>query len=178
MADEENNKARKSGSMEPARKPDEDPVGKVYDSRLAGRVGHYVRPYWVQATVSSIAVTLKSACDVTGPVMVMMAIDRYLAPNLKSTDANSALAHWLATNSPLARVLPADPYRGISTLAALYLAALVAAYMCAFVQTYLMQWLGQKVMFDLRRDIFLPMQRMHIGFFDTKSVGPLVTRLT
>ena len=178
MADEENNKARKSGSMEPARKPDEDPVGKVYDSRLAGRVGHYVRPYWVQATVSSIAVTLKSACDVTGPVMVMMAIDRYLAPNLKSTDANSALAHWLATNSPLARVLPADPYRGISTLAALYLAALVAAYMCAFVQTYLMQWLGQKVMFDLRRDIFRHMQRMHVGFFDTHPVGRLVTRLT
>jgi len=178
MADEENNKARKSGSMEPARKPDEDPVGKVYDSRLAGRVGHYVRPYWVQATVSSIAVTLKSACDVTGPVMVMMAIDRYLAPNLKSTDANSALAHWLATNSPLARVLPADPYRGISTLAALYLAALVAAYMFAFVQTYLMQWLGQKVMFDLRRDIFRHMQRMHVGFFDTHPVGRLVTRLT
>jgi ATP-binding cassette subfamily B protein len=110
--------------------------------------------------------------------MVMMAIDRYMAPNLKSTDASSALAHWLATNSPLAKVLPADAYRGISFLAALYLATLLAAYLFAFIQTYLMQWMGQKVMFDLRRDIFRHMQRMHIGFFDTNAVGRLVTRLT
>ncbi|MGA2808591.1 MAG: ABC transporter ATP-binding protein, partial [Terracidiphilus sp.] len=47
-----------------------------------------------------------------------------------------------------------------------------------FIQTYLMQWTGQKLMFDLRRDIFRHMQRMHIGFFDTHAVGRLVTRLT
>jgi ATP-binding cassette subfamily B multidrug efflux pump len=46
------------------------------------------------------------------------------------------------------------------------------------VQTYMMQWVGQKIMFDLRRDIFRHMQRMHIGFFDTHAVGRLVTRLT
>jgi ATP-binding cassette subfamily B protein len=132
----------------------------------------------VQATIASLSVSLKSVCDVTGPIMVMMAIDRYLSPNLKSEDASSALAHWLATNSPLARLLPADPYRGISILAALYLGALLAAYLFAFVQTYLMQWMGQKIMFDLRRDIFRHMQRMHIGFFDVNAVGRLVTRLT
>ncbi len=163
---------------QPARKPDEDPVGKVYDSRLTRRLALYVRPYWVQATISSLSVSLKSICDVAGPIMVMMAIDRYLSPSMKSQDASSALAHWLATNSPLARLLPADPYRGISILAALYLATLLAAYMFAFVQTYLMQWMGQKVMFDLRRDIFRHMQRMHIGFFDNHAVGRLVTRLT
>ena len=41
-----------------------------------------------------------------------------------------------------------------------------------------MQWVGQKMMFDLRRDIFRHMQRMHIGFFDNHAVGRLVTRLT
>ncbi len=165
-------------AAQPAKKPDEDPVGKVYDSRLTGRLARYVRPYWVQATIASISVSLKSICDVTGPIMVMMAIDRYMAPNLKSHDATSALAHWLDTTSPLARMLPTDPYRGITTLAGMYLAALLAAYMFAFVQTYLMQWMGQKVMFDLRRDIFRHMQRMHIGFFDVNAVGRLVTRLT
>jgi ATP-binding cassette subfamily B protein len=178
MADAEQKQPQKPGSQQPARKQDEDPVGKVYDSRLVRRLARYVRPYWVQATVSSVAVTLKSVCDVTGPIMVMMAIDRYLSPNLKSEDASSALAHWLSTNSPLARVLPADPYRGISMLAGLYLGALLAAYMFAFVQTYLMQWMGQKVMFDLRRDIFRHMQRMDVGFFDVNAVGRLVTRLT
>jgi ATP-binding cassette subfamily B protein len=61
-------------------KPDEDPVGKVYDSRLMRRLGHYLRPYWIQATISTLAVSFKSICDVTGPYLVMLAIDRYLAP--------------------------------------------------------------------------------------------------
>ena len=186
IANDERPKASKSAAAEPeskpnsapARKPDEEPVGKVYDSRLARRLGRYVRPYWVQATVSSIAVTLKSVCDVVGPIMFMVAIDRYLAPNLKSEDANSALAHWLARSSPLARVLPNAPYSGITMLAALYLATLMASYLFAFVQTYLMQWMGQKVMFDLRSEIFRHMQRMHVGFFDAHPVGRLVTRLT
>src|ERR1017187_986623 len=117
MADAEQKKPPEPGSKGPARKPDEDPVGKVYDSRLVRRLGGYVRPYWVQATIASLSVSLKSVCDVAGPIMVMMAIDRYMAPNLKSQDATSKLAHWLATSSPLARVLPTDPYHGISVLA-------------------------------------------------------------
>ena len=41
-----------------------------------------------------------------------------------------------------------------------------------------MQWTGQKIMFDLRSQIFRHLQRMHIGFFDHNPVGRLVTRLT
>jgi ATP-binding cassette subfamily B protein len=54
----------------------------------------------------------------------------------------------------------------------------LSAYLFEFVQIYLMQWTGQKLIFDLRRDIFRHMQRMHIGFFDTHPVGRLVTRIT
>ena len=60
----------------------------------------------------------------------------------------------------------------------IFLVAQVAAYLFEFIQTYLMQWTGQKIMFDLRRDIFRHMQRMHVGFFDTHAVGRLVTRIT
>src|ERR1019366_10076658 len=54
----------------------------------------------------------------------------------------------------------------------------LSAYLFDFIQVYMMQWTGQKLMFDLRRDIFRHMQNMHIGFFDTHAVGRLVTRLT
>jgi len=145
---------------------DEDPVGKVYDSRLMARLGHYLRPYWFQATVSALAVSLKSASDVTGPYLVMIAIDRYLIGN------SASHANWLT------RRLPTDPNRGVTALAGLYLALLISAYFFEFLQTYLMQWTGQKIMFDLRRDIFRHMQRMHVGFFDTHAVGRLVTRIT
>jgi ATP-binding cassette subfamily B protein len=158
--------AEKDQNKPEIQKRDEDPVGKVYDAQLMRRLGHYVRPYWVQAAVSAVAVSLKSLSDVTGPYLVKVAIDRYL------TGAAGPATNWLT------RRLPADPYRGVTTLAAIYLGALLSAYLFEFIQVYLMQWTGQKIMFDLRRDIFRHMQRMHIGFFDTHAVGRLVTRLT
>ncbi|MGB6689255.1 MAG: ABC transporter ATP-binding protein [Terracidiphilus sp.] len=145
---------------------DEDPVGKVYDSRMMARLGHYLRPYWLEATVSALAVSLKSASDVSGPYLVMIGIDRYLIGH------SGSHTNWLTGR------LPADPSRGITVLAGLYLALLISAYFFEFLQTYLMQWTGQKIMFDLRRDIFRHMQRMHVGFFDTHAVGRLVTRIT
>jgi ATP-binding cassette subfamily B protein len=167
MADKEQNQPQESGPKVTApRKSGEDPVGKVYDSRLMMRLGHYLRPYWWQASLSALAVSLKSVCSVAGPYLVKVAIDRYLIPS------GTPATNWLT------RRLPADPIRGITQLAAIYLATLTVAYLFEFIQTYLMQWTGQKIMFDLRRDIFRHMQRMHIGFFDTHAVGRLVTRLT
>jgi ATP-binding cassette subfamily B protein len=55
---------------------------------------------------------------------------------------------------------------------------LVFGFLFDFVQTYFMQWTGQKVMFDLRKQIFRHLQRMHIGFYDKNPVGRLVTRVT
>ena len=80
------------------RKPDDDPVGKVYDSRLMRRLGHYLLPYWWQATVSAVAVTLKSLSDVAGPYLVKVAIDRYM------TGKPGSATNWLT------RRLPADPF--------------------------------------------------------------------
>ncbi len=148
------------------RKQDEDPIGKVYDSVLIRRLGHYLKPYWWQAVISSVSVTLKSLSDVAGPYLVKVGIDRYL------TGKPGAATTWLAKR------LSADPWEGITQLAELYLIALLSAYLFEFIQTYLMQWVGQKIMFDLRRDIFRHMQQLHVGFFDTHAVGRLVTRLT
>ncbi len=194
MAETEDNKtksgsepAEKSGAKselgetrgEGRRKPDEDHVaGKVYDAHLMRRLGHYVRPYWLQASIASLAVSLKSLCDVAGPILVMVAVDRYLAPEVGAHDHSNAVAHWVANASPLARLLPAGAVEGVTRLAAIYLTMLVSAYLFQFVQVYLMQWTGQKIMFDLRRNIFRHMQRMHVGFFDVNPVGRLVTRLT
>ncbi len=67
---------------------------------------------------------------------------------------------------------------GITQIAGVYLGPLVFSYLLEFVQTYLMQWTGQKVMFDMRSQIFRHIQSMHVSFFDRNPVGRLVTRLT
>ena len=55
---------------------------------------------------------------------------------------------------------------------------LLLGFLFEFTQTYLMQWTGQKVMFDLRRQLYRHLQRMDIAFFDRNPVGRLVTRVT
>jgi ATP-binding cassette subfamily B protein len=67
---------------------------------------------------------------------------------------------------------------GIAQLGATYLALLLFSFGLEYTQTYLMQWTGQKIMFDLRSQIFRHLQRMHIGFYDKNPVGRLVTRVT
>jgi ATP-binding cassette subfamily B protein len=144
--------------------PDEDVVGKAYDSRLMRRLGRYLAPYKLAATVSACAILLKSACDVAGPYFVKVAVDTYLAPAGKPG--------WLG------RHLSPNATTGIDELALLYLGALLLSFGLEFVQTYLMQWTGQKIMFDLRSQIFRHIQEMHVGFFDRNPVGRLVTRVT
>ena len=162
---------------EPGKQGD-DIVGKVYDSRLMKRLGHYLRPYWWQAIIAALSVSLKSLCDVTGPYLVMVAIDRYMSFGPAVKPVVNLLAQHLGTDNWFTRRLSTDPVKGVTELAAVYLCALLIAYFFEFIQVYTMQWIGQKLMFDLRRDIFRHMQRMHIGFFDTHAVGRLVTRLT
>jgi ATP-binding cassette, subfamily B, multidrug efflux pump len=148
------------------RKQDEDPVGKVYDSVLIRRLGRYLKPYWLQVAISAVSVTLKSSADVTGPYLVKIGIDLYM------THKAGANMTWLG------RRLSRDPWYGITQLAEIYVVVLCLQYLFEFIQTYLMQWVGQKIMFDLRRDIFRHMQQLHVAFFDTHAVGRLVTRLT
>jgi ATP-binding cassette subfamily B protein len=175
MTDESRKEPQKNGSSKaaavpseaakPARK-DDDSVGKVYDSQLIRRLAAYVKPYWVQAIISAFSVTLKSMSDVAGPFLLMLAIDRYMKPN--PAPASNWFTRWL----------PTDPWQGITRLTELYICVLCLSYFFEFIQVYLMQWVGQKIMFDLRRDIFRHMQRLHVGFFDNHAVGRLVTRLT
>src|SRR5579859_2188687 len=156
----------KTEVVKEVRKHDDDPVGKVYDGVLMRRLGRYVKPYWWQALVSSISVTLKSVCDVSGPYLIKIGIDLYMA------QAPGAATTWVG------RRLSHDRWHGITQLAEIYIVLLCFQYLFEFVQTYLMQWVGQKIMFDLRRDIFRHMQQLHVAFFDTHAVGRLVTRLT
>ncbi len=118
-----------------------------------------------QVTLALASIILKAFADVLGPYLVKVAIDRYLAPIGGST---SGLWHWL---SPRALT-------GVAQISAIYVGLLVFSFLLEFLQTYFMQWTGQKVMFDLRSQIFRHLQRMHVAFYDHNPVGRLVTRVT
>lgn len=144
---------------------EEEVLGKAYDSRLMKRLLGYMRPYRWQVTFALIAIVLKAGADVIGPYLTKVAIDKYLASH---TESHSLLDRFLSSN----------PMRGIAQIAAMYVGILLFSFVLEFVQTYVMQWAGQKVMFDLRSEIFRHLQKLHIGFYDRNPVGRLVTRVT
>src|ERR1700723_1075654 len=144
---------------------EEEVLGKAYDSRLMTRLLKYLRPYRWQVAIALISIVLKSFADVLGPYLTKVAIDRYLAP---TEGSSTGFWNWL---SPRA-------ITGIGQIAAIYVGLLVFSFLLEFLQTYFMQWTGQKVMFDLRRQIFRHLQRLHVAFFDKNPVGRLVTRVT
>ena len=144
---------------------EEEILGKAYDSRLMRRLLTYLRPYRWQVTIAIVSIVLKTFCDVMGPYLVKVAIDRYLAPT-KSTP--SALSNWLSPR----------PLTGIAQISLIYLGLLIFGFVLDFLKTYFVQWVGQKIMFDLRSQIFRHLQRMHVAFYDKNPVGRLVTRVT
>jgi ATP-binding cassette, subfamily B, multidrug efflux pump len=144
---------------------EEEVLGKAYDSRLMRRLLTYLRPYRWQVTIAIASIILKSFCDVLGPYLVKVAVDRYLAPVKGST---SGLWSWLSPR----------PLHGIAQISVIYFGLLGFTFVFEFLQTYFMQWTGQKVMFDLRSQIFRHLQRMHVAFYDRNPVGRLVTRVT
>src|SRR6204780_1523136 len=148
---------------------EEEVLGKAYDSRLMARLLKYLRPYRWQVAIALASIFLKSFADVLGPYLTKVAIDRYLAPAAgASLRGSSGLWSWLSPNA----------ITGIAQIAAIYVGLLVFSFLLEFLQTYYMQWTGQKVMFDLRRQIFRHLQRLHVAFFDKNPVGRLVTRVT
>src|ERR1700756_2140569 len=144
---------------------EEEILGKAYDSRLMGRLLTYLRPYRWQVAIALASIFLKSFCDVLGPYLVKVAVDRYLAPVRMSA---SRVWNWLSPH----------PLHGIAQISAIYFSLLLLTFVFEFLQTYFMQWTGQKVMFDLRSQIFRHLQRMHVAFYDKNPVGRLVTRVT
>ena len=75
---------------------EEEVLGKAYDSRLMRRLLTYLRPYRWQVAIAIASIILKSFCDVLGPYLVKVAVDRYLAPvkgiDLRACGAGSARA--------------------------------------------------------------------------------------
>ena len=145
---------------------EEEIAGRAYDGRLLRRLLRYMVPYWRLVAVSVVFLLLQSTLQVAGPLISKLAVDRYLAP--VPARAPQFLDQYLA----------ADPRTGLMQLAAIYALSLVVAFLCGFVEIYLMQYTGQRAMFDLRRELMQHLQRLDVSFYDRNPVGRLVTRVT
>ncbi|MEN6605290.1 MAG: ABC transporter ATP-binding protein, partial [Bryobacteraceae bacterium] len=143
---------------------DEEIVGKAYDRRLMRRLLTYMWPYRRAVAFSLVCLLVNAVLQVVGPLLTKLAVDKYLVPQPAPT--------------PLDRFLSTSAWTGITQISLLYLAVLVATLLIEFTQSYLMQWTGQRAMFDLRRQIMEHLQKLDVAFYDRHPVGRLVTRVT
>jgi ATP-binding cassette, subfamily B, multidrug efflux pump len=130
---------------------DEDVLGKAYDARLMRRLLGYLRPYSPQVAVAFGALVGGSALQLAQPYLMKVAIDRYIARH--------------------------DP-SGLQWVALGYLAVLLGSFLFEFVQTYVLQYVGQRIMFDMRMQIYGHLQRVDVQYYDQNPVGRLMTRVT
>jgi ATP-binding cassette subfamily B protein len=145
---------------------EEEILAKAYDSRLMRRLLRYLWPYRRLIAVALVFLILNSILQVAGPLLTKIAIDRYLAPNPARII------------TPIDRFLTSDPLAGLTQVALLYMAALFGIFLFEFAQMFIMQYIGQKAMFDLRRELMTHLQNLDVAFYDRNPVGRLVTRVT
>ncbi|MEO7144363.1 MAG: ABC transporter ATP-binding protein [Bryobacteraceae bacterium] len=145
---------------------EEEVLGKAYDGRLMRRLLRYMRPYRKTVSISLVLLLANSLLQTLGPLLTKLAVDRYLVPTTP------------LMRTPIDRFLSSNAWTGLMQLSLLYLASILLGMVCDFGQSYLMQWTGQRAMFDLRRDLMQHLQRLDIAWFDRNPVGRLITRVT
>jgi ATP-binding cassette, subfamily B, multidrug efflux pump len=130
---------------------DDDVVGKAYDSRLMRRLLGYLRPYKVQVAIALVSIIASAVLQLAPPYLTRLAIDKYIAHKDLS---------------------------GLPIIAWQFLAVLVASFGLEYLQTWMMQLTGQRIMYDLRMEIYGHLQRLDLRFYDRNPVGRLMTRVT
>jgi ATP-binding cassette, subfamily B, multidrug efflux pump len=131
---------------------DQDEIlDKGYDAALLRRLLVYLRPYRGLALVAVLLLLSGAGLALVGPALTQRALDV---------------------------AIPRHDMGLLGTLAGLFLAALLLDFLVEYGQTLLTTYIGQRVMYDLRMQIFGHLQRLSIGFFDRNPVGRLMTRVT
>ena len=154
---------------------EEEVLGKAYDARLARRLFHYLRPYRASLFTGTALILLGSFFQLLGPAITAAALDFTIAPNRGSR--KSALAgivarlaerfHWNLSGAA-----------GLDFFAGVFLASLLLSFFLIYAQVWIVNWMGQRIMFDLRAEIFEKLQRADVAYLDRHPVGRLMTRLT
>lgn len=117
---------------------------------LFKRVLVYLKPYAQWVALAIFLLLGVSLFNLAGPYLTKVVIDDYI----KVSD-----------------------FEGLDVVAGLYLAVLIASFVFQFCQSYLMQYIGQKVMFDLRSKVFAHLHKMSFSYFDKNPIGKMITRV-
>ena len=124
--------------------------GQVFNQRVVQRLLAYLRPYGRYMGLAFAAMLVVTALTLFTPYLLKVAVDQYI------TQGDRA---------------------GLARVSLLTAAAFVGLYLATAAQQYLLSWVGQRVLANLRRDLFVHLQRLSLSYYDTHIVGVTVSRV-
>jgi ATP-binding cassette subfamily B multidrug efflux pump len=130
---------------------EEDALGKAYDGRIVRRTWAYVRPYRRHMLAATALMICIAGANLAQPFLIKIAIDQAIAQ--------------------------ADLRLLALTGVAFVFSALVS-WLATYGQSYIMSWVGQSVLFSMRRELFVHLQRLSFNFYDRMEAGRIMSRMT
>lgn len=132
------------------------------DMSVTRRLLAFLKPYRLQLTLGIALLLAYSAVAPAFPSLIGRAIDNFLvadAPPFNGFSIDERLS-------------------GVLNIVLLYMVLRLVSFGLRFAYTYVIAWLGQHVIYDIRRQLFAKIEKLHLGFFDRTPVGRLLTRIT
>lgn len=124
--------------------------GRLFNWRVVRRMLGWLRPYRNRMVVAGALMLVASGLTLLTPYLMRVAIDEHIARQ----DAT-----------------------GLAGIALMIGAAFVLLYLSSAGQEYLLSWVSQRVLANIRADLFRHLQRLSLSYHDTHIVGVTVSRV-
>lgn len=138
------------------------------------RLLSYLKPHIWEMLTATFLVLLIIVVELYRPIIIGDAIDQYI---------NGSYAEAISDTSVTLSVveleaLKQECFAGILTAAGLYFLMLLAGFILNSLDTWILQRMGQRIIFDMREQVFSHIHSLSLNFFNTTPVGKLVTRVS
>jgi ABC-type multidrug transport system fused ATPase/permease subunit len=129
---------------------DEEILGKAYDARIMSRLLEFLKPFSAHIGFAFVLMCIVAATNLAGPYLLKEAIDgAIIEQNIE----------WLK--------LIVLVFLGISLL----------NWLTDFGQQYVLHWVGQRIIYNVRLQLFGHLQRLSLSYYDRHEVGRIMSRL-
>jgi ATP-binding cassette subfamily B multidrug efflux pump len=124
--------------------------GKVYNPKVVNRMLSYLRPHRWKMLAAFVLTLCQSGLTLLSPYLIKIAIDQYITPGNQ---------------------------QGLLTIALAIAASFIGLFIVTAGQNYLLSWVGQRVLATLRKQLFIHLQRLQVGYHDNRIVGVTVSHV-
>lgn len=116
------------------------------------RILKYFKPFIIGVAITGLLAVAVSVADLINPYISKLVIDEYITNQSESLN--------------------------IFTLGGLYMLVVLFAAVCQYAQSFMLNRVGQKIIHNIRMDVFTHIQKMNFKFFDKNAAGSILTRAT